>query len=92
MLKNAIKKLTKTIGLILITLWLTACSPVVMNAGQREVPTQTMELILTDVTFQELIYTFDEEQDKLMKSWLKDSLIPYVSYLENELQYSTPSN
>lgn len=92
MLKNAIKKLTKTIGLILITLWLTACSPAVMNAGQREVPTQTMELILTDVTFQELIYTFDEEQDKLMKSWLKDSLIPYVSYLENELQYSTPSN
>lgn len=60
------------------------------QTATREVPTQTMEQILTAEELRELVPTLNNTQSILLKTWLKDDLIPYVSYLETELQHSTP--
>lgn len=74
-----------------MTLW-TACSSIQQPATDlthREVTTVTMESILNDKSLTELNETLTPEQRTILTTWLKTKVIPYICYLEVELENST---
>lgn len=68
------------------------CSQTISQTDvSREVPTITFESILLDQNLQSAVQSMDESNKAKFRIWLNDKLIPYVSFLENGLQYSTPN-
>lgn len=82
----------KLIVLISIIPLLTACSSIhqtTANLNHREVPTITMDSILNDSSLVELNKTLTQEQRIILTTWLKTKVIPYICYLEVELENAT---
>jgi hypothetical protein len=48
-----------------------------------------MESILTDSSLAELNNTLTQEQRIILTTWLKTKVIPYICYLEVELENAT---
>lgn len=81
----------KVIVLALTLVFATSCSTISKTDVSREVPTITFEGILSDSDLKDVVTSLDEPHKVKFRVWINDKLIPYVSYLENELQYSTPA-
>lgn len=69
------------------------CSQTISKPNvSREVTTLTFEAILGDNDLKDVVKSLDESNKNKFRIWVNGKLIPYVSHLENELQYSTPNN
>jgi uncharacterized lipoprotein YajG len=83
----------KIIALVSTLLLLTGCSKTISQANiSREVTTLTFESIISDANLKTVVKSLDETNKTKFRTWFNEKLIPYVSYLETELQYSTPNS
>lgn len=83
----------KIVLISILLLFLPACSKTISKTNvSREVSTLTFESILTDADLKSVVRSLDEPNKNRFRGWLSDKLIPYVSYLETELQYSNPNS
>lgn len=83
----------KVIVLVSTLLFLTSCSKTISQTNvSREVTTLTFESIISDDNLKSVVNSLDETHKTKFRIWINEKLIPYVSYLETELQYSTPNS
>ena len=83
----------KAIVLVSTLLFLTSCSKTISQTNvSREVTTLTFESIISDADLKAVVSSLDETNKTKFRIWFNGKLIPYVSYLETELQYSTPNS